>query len=110
MSEVIKIKEMFPFISTNKIEQINNIVKGNVKVKPCIQITTKGPLRKHVTIPMSSNNNMKFMKNLSIHITNMNRSFINTKSEVLVDFIHSDSLGIIVVTNKVSTQSCCGNH
>ena len=89
MSEVIK---AFPTIGTNKIEQINNIVKGNTKIKPCIQTTTKGLSR-------------KFMKNSSIHITNMNRSLRNTKSEVLVDFIRSDPLGITVVTNKVSLQS-----
>jgi len=88
-SEVIKIKEAFPTIGTNKIEYINNIVKGNTKVKPCIQITTKGLSR-------------KFMKNSSIHIANMNRSLRNAKSEVLIDFIWSDLLGITVVTNKVS--------
>ena len=36
-SKVIKIKEAFSTIGTNKIEQINNIVKSNTKVKPCIQ-------------------------------------------------------------------------
>ena len=45
------------------------------------------------------------MKNSSIHIANMNRSLRNAKSEVLVDFIWSDPLGITVVTNKVSLQS-----
>jgi len=104
MSEVIKIKEAFPTIGANKIEQINNIVKGNTKAKPCIQMTTKGPSRKHVIIPMSSKNNMKFMKNSSIHIINMNRFLKNVKSEVFMDFIQSDPLGIIVVTGKVSLQ------
>ena len=86
-SEVIKIKEAFLTIDTNKIEQINNIVKGNTKAKPYIQMMTKGPSRKHIIILMSSENNMKFMKNSSIHIANMNRSLRNTKSEVLMDFI-----------------------
>ena len=53
---------------------------------------------------MSSENNLKFMKNSSLHIANINRSLRNTKSKVLVDFIWSDSLGITVVTNKVATQ------
>jgi len=87
ISEVIKIKETFSSIGTKKIDQINNIVKGTSKLKPHIQMTMKGPSRKHVIIPMSNNNNMKFMKNSSMHITNINRVLRNAKSEVLVDFI-----------------------
>ena len=68
-------------------------------------MTTKGLLRKHVIIPISSKNIMKFIKNSSLHITNINRSLRNTKSEVLVDFIQLDPLGITVVTNKVALQS-----
>ena len=71
-------------------------------MKPRIQMTTKDPLRKHVIISMSNNNNAKFMRNLFTHITNINRALRNTKLEVLVDFICSDPLGITVVTNKVS--------
>ena len=41
------------------------------------------------------------MKNSSIHIANLNRNLRNSKFKVLVDFICSDPLGIIVVTNKV---------
>jgi len=68
-------------------------------------MTTKGLSRKHIIILMSSENNIKFMKNSSIHIANMNESLRNTKSEVLIDFIWSDPLGITVVTNKISLQS-----
>ena len=100
--EVIKIKEAFPSIGAKKINQINNIVKGTPKTKPHIQITTKGPLRKHVIIPIGSDNNASFMKNFSTYVTNINRALRNTKSEILVDFICSDLLGIMVVTNKVS--------
>ena len=103
ISEVIKIKEAFPSLGAKKIDQINNIVKGTSKTKPYIQMTTKGLSRKHVIIPMSSKNIMKFMKNSSFHVTNINRSLRNAKSEVLADFIQSDSLGITVVTNKVAS-------
>ena len=105
ISEVIKIKEAFSSIGAKKINQINNIVKGTPKSKPRIQMTMKDPSRKHVIIPMSNDNNAKFMRNLSTHVANINRALRNAKSEVLVDFIHSDPLGIIVVTNKVSLQS-----
>ena len=44
------------------------------------------------------------MKNSSLHVANINRSLRNTKSEVLVDFIQSNPLGITVVTSKVVLQ------
>ena len=68
-------------------------------------MTTKGPLRKHIIIPMSNDNNAKFMKNSFAYIANINKALRNVKSEILIDFIHSDPLGIMVVTNKVSYQS-----
>jgi len=68
-------------------------------------MTTKGLLRKHIIIPMSNDNNAKFMKNSSVHVANINRALKNVKSEVLTDFICSDPLDIMVVTNKVSMQS-----
>ena len=54
---------------------------------------------------MGSDNIAKFIKNNSLHITNINQSLRNLKSEVLVDFIRSDLTGIMVVTNKVAVQS-----
>jgi len=54
---------------------------------------------------MVKNNIDKFMKNSSIHVTNLNRNLRNAKSEVLVDFIQLDLLRITVVTNKVSLNS-----
>ena len=71
--DVLKIKEAFPALNTNKIDQVNNIIKGNPKLKPRIQIATKGPSRKQVIIPMSIENNNAFMKNSSLHVANINR-------------------------------------
>jgi len=105
MSEVLKIKETFPALNVEKIDQISNIVKGNPKPKPPIQITTKGPSRKQVIVPISSKNNSNFMKNSATHVININRLLRNAKSKVLVDYICSDPLGISVITNKVSQQS-----
>jgi len=104
-SEVIKIKEASLSIGAKKIDQINNIIKDTPKTKPYIQMIMNNFSRKHVIIPMSSNNNASFMKNSSAHVTNINRALRNMKSEVLVDFICSDPLDITVVTNKVSLQS-----
>ena len=54
---------------------------------------------------MSSDNNSNFMKNSAIHVANINRQLRNAKSKVLVNYIHSDPLGISVITSKVSQQS-----
>ena len=68
-------------------------------------MTTKGPSRKQVIIPMSGKNISSFMKDSSLHVANVNRSLRNTKSEVLVDYIWSNNSGIMVITNKVAQQS-----
>ena len=86
-SEILKIKEAFLALNTKKIDQVNNIIKDNPKLKLHIQMTTKGPSRKQVIIPMSGDNNSIFIKNLSLHIANINRNLKNAKSEVLVDYI-----------------------
>ena len=54
---------------------------------------------------MMKDNIDKFMKNSSIHMANLNRNLKNTKSEVSVDYICFDTLGIMVVTNSVLLNS-----
>jgi len=39
------------------------------------------------------------------HVTNINRLFRNAKSEVVVDFIRSDPVSLVIITNKVAIQS-----
>ena len=104
-SKILKIKESFPALNANQIERVNNIVKGNPKPKPCIQMTTKGPSRKQVIVPISIDNNNLFIKNSAAHVTNINRLLRNAKSEVAVDFIRSDPIGLVIVTNKIAIQS-----
>ena len=103
--DVLKIKEMFPSLNAHKIDQVNNIVNGSNSTKLHIRMTTKGPSCKQVIISMSGKNISSFMKDLSLHIANLNRSLCNIKSEVLVDYIQSDNSGIMVITNKVAQQS-----
>jgi len=85
--EVLKIKEVFPALNAKKIDQVNSIVKGNLKPKLQIQMMTKGPSRKQVIVPMSKDNNSNFMKNSALYVANINRQLRNVKSEVLVDYI-----------------------
>ena len=65
-------------------------------------MTMKGPSRKHIIISMSAENDFSFMKNLSTNVANINRQLRNAKTDLLVDYIRSDSNGIIIVANKVA--------
>ena len=104
-SEVLKIKEAFPALNANKVDQINSIVNGQSKPKPRIRTTTKGPSRKQIFVPMSSDNISSFIKNAPSNVANLNRELRNAKTDVLVDYIRSDSTGVIIITNKVAHQS-----
>jgi len=104
-SKVLKIKEFFPALNANQIDQVNNIIKGNPKPKPHIQMTIKGLLRKQVIVHMSNNNNNSFIKNSTFHVANINRLLRNAKLEVAVNFIRSNPIGLVIVTNKVASQS-----
>ena len=101
MFDTLKIKEAFLTLNTKKIDQVNNIIKGNPKLKPKIQMTTKGPLRKQVIISMSKDNIDAFMKNSYLHVASINRQLRNAKSKVLIDYIWADPLGITIITSKV---------
>jgi len=68
-------------------------------------MTTKGPSRKQVIIPMSAENVSSFMKNSSTNVANINRQLQNAKTDILVDYIRSDSNGITIITNKVAQPS-----
>ena len=66
---------------------------------------TKGPSRKQVIILMSGDNINNFIKNLSLHVANINRLLHNTKLDVLINYIQLDPTGVTFITNKVSQQS-----
>ena len=104
-SDVLKIKKSFLALSTKQINRVNNIIKGNPNPKPHIQMTTKGLSRKQVIIPMNNDNTISFTKNSVLHVAHINRLLRNTKSDIAVDFIRSDPIGPVIITNKVANQS-----
>ena len=53
---------------------------------------------------MSGNNKKNFMDESNAHVSNMNSVLKNIKSNILVDFIHTDAVDIIVITNKVTSS------
>ena len=104
-TEVIKIKDTFPTLNIQKVDQIHKIISSSPKSKLHIQITIKGLFRKQVIIPMSSDNISKFMKNSSLYVASLNQSLRTAKLEVIIDFIWSDASSVTVITNKVTVQS-----
>ena len=68
-------------------------------------MTMKGPFKKQIIVPISSDNSNSFMKNSSTHVSNLNRLLRNAKMEIVVDFIRSNPISLVIVTNKVAIQS-----
>jgi len=63
------------------------MIKGDSKPKPHINMTTKGPSKKQVIVPMNEENKKNFMEKSNVHVTNINRTLKNIKSEVMVNFV-----------------------
>jgi len=104
--ETLKIKEVFPNLPNKKIEEMQKVINSSKnKVKPKINITTKGPSRKQVIVPMNNNIAKEFIKNSSSYIVNINCVLKTIKSNIIADFIRIDSKGIIITTNNVSSGS-----
>ena len=68
-------------------------------------MTTQGPFRKQVIISMNNNNKIKFIEDSCNYVTNINRVLKSIKLEVMVNFIYSDQLRVIIITNKVVFQT-----
>ena len=64
---------------------------------------TKRFFWKQVIVLMSNDNKTKFMRNLSSHITNINRALKNIKSDIKADFVQSEQTDIVITTNKIAT-------
>ena len=73
------------------------------KTKLHIKITTKGLLQKQVIFLMGRDNVDKIMALSSIHVTNTNRVLNNIKSNIMMDYVRSEAIGITIVTNSVAS-------
>ena len=102
-SEVLKIKEMFPNLQANKIENIQKIIKSDSKPKPKLKMTTKEPSRKQIIVSMNSDNRIKFIAKSSTHISNISQALKNIKSNVKADFVQTEQAGIVIITNKIAS-------
>jgi len=85
---MLKIKEMFLKLQNKKIDQVQKIINGNdSKPKPQINMTTKGPSRKQIIVPMSKEVANKYIKDISAHIISINSTLKSIKSGIIADFI-----------------------
>jgi len=78
--KTLKIKEAFSNLQNKKIELVQKIISSKDKLKPCINMTTKGPLYKQVIIPMSTDNANKFVKDSSVHIAKISTELLKMSS------------------------------
>ena len=50
-------------------------------------MTTKSSSRKQVIIPINDTNKKNFIKESSVHVTNINKALKNIKTEIMVNFV-----------------------
>ena len=62
---------------------------------------TKELLRKQIIVYENNNNRIKFIAELSTHISNINRALKNLKLDIKADFVWVEQVGIIIVTDKI---------
>jgi len=73
IKETLKIKEIFPNLPSNKIEQVQKVISVLLnKSKPKITITTKGPSQNQVIVLMNNNVAKEFVKDSNLHVSNIN--------------------------------------
>jgi len=102
----LKIKKVFPKLSNKKIDSIQKVInEDDAKPKLRINMTTKGPSRKQIIIPMTNELGKRFTKDLASHITNINHILKNIKSNICADYISSDNKGVNIVTNNIASSS-----
>jgi len=105
MKKILKIKDNFFNLPSKKIEDIHKAINNIGKPKPHINITTKGSSHKQIIIPIGSKNINKFIASSDNHITNLNHALKSIKSDIIIDFIHSNYQGLIIILNKVVFSS-----
>jgi len=96
---------VFPALSADevgKVLKIKNSGEGNKK--PKINMTTRGPSRKEVIIPMAKHNAELIVNSAHIYIANVNKCLKNSKSDIVADFIQSTNNGIVITTNKLAND------
>ena len=80
--------------------KVKNSREGKKKSK--INITTRGPSRKEVIIPMAKSSTELIINSVHIHISNINKCLKNSKLNIVADFICLTNNRIIITMNKLA--------
>ena len=88
IKDIVRVKEAFPALSADEVGKVLKIKnsRGDNR-KPKIYMTTRGPSRKEVIIPMAKHIAELIVNSAHIHITNINKCLRNSKSDIVADFI-----------------------
>ena len=109
--EIWKTKEAFSNLLNKKIEPVQKVINSSKnKPKPKINMTTKGSLWKQVIVPINNNLTRKFIKDSSMHITNINHALKTIKSNMIANFICTEDKGIIITTSCLFGFWLLGNR
>ena len=84
------------FLNSKKTEDIYKMINNTDKLKPCINMTTKGPLCKQIIIHIGNENITKFMVSSGEYIANINYTFKGIKSDIFVNFICFNYHGLMI--------------
>jgi len=85
--DLLKLQEAFLILSVKKIIEINNVGLGLKPNKPKLQITTKGPSRKNILIPMDTSDKGKILNSTNAHVSQINSLLKSYKSNINIDCI-----------------------
>jgi len=106
INDILHIKEVFPSLLANEVgKMINTKNSSEGQKKPRINIMMRGLFRKQVIIPMAKSNAELIINSANLHIANVNKCQQNTKSDVIIDFIHITNEGVIITMNKLANTS-----
>ena len=98
-------KKAFPSLSADEVEKMLKAKNssGGLK-KPKINMTTKEQSRREVIILIAKTNAELIINSAHIYISNVNKCLKNSKSDTFADFIQSNVNGIIITTNKPTSD------
>jgi len=105
-SKIIKIKEAFSKLFSNKVSEIHSVINNSdFKGKLKLNIIFKSFSQKQIIISIGINNAKRIIAQANKHVENINRLLKNIKSEISANYICSYNKDIIVITNKVAAFS-----
>ena len=105
IEDILRVKEAFPALSVNEVGKMLKIKNSRESSKkPRINMTTRGPSRKEVIIPMTKHIAKLIVNSAHTHISNINKGLKSSKSDIVADFIHITNNGIVITTNKLAND------